>query len=598
MAVETDRSWQAIDLKARLGGWTQRIGRLFGSIGFPSRFTTLTGRIVGVNLLGLAILIFGIISINQSTANLIDAQVKSLQAQGQIMATAIAASSATESSGFVIDANKLLEQDSETPMAVRVDGFSSLEFPINPERVAPILKRLVQPTGTRARIYARDGALVLDSARQYETGRVLQFELPRQLEYEASGFFDRQLRNIKAWLRRRDLLVYKEIGDANGKAYSEVVTALAGTITPIVRVNEIGELIVSVAVPIKQTRSVLGALLLSTREGEIDSILAAQHWSLAKVFFIATGVAVFLSVLLAGMIAGPMQKLSEGAKRVRKSIKAREEIPDFTHRSDEIGYLSGALRDMTEALYRRMDAIENFAADVSHELKNPLTSLRSAAETFPLAIKPGDRERLMEIILKDVKRLDRLITDISDASRLDAELVREDAQPVNLVLLIETIAAVFDDLHREGLPRIIVEIADVPNDSRAYIVNGHDSRIAQVIHNLLGNAMSFSPPNSSVRLMAHRIRNEVEIIVDDDGPGIPPENLERIFERFYTDRPGEESFGENSGLGLNISRQIVMAHDGRIWAENRYPAGTAPQSGGGADTRSIGARLIVRLPAA
>ena len=166
MAVETDRSWQAIDLKARLGGWTQRIGRLFGSIGFPSRFTTLTGRIVGVNLLGLAILIFGIISINQSTANLIDAQVKSLQAQGQIMATAIAASSATESSGFVIDANKPLEQDSETPMAVRVDGFSSLEFPINPERVAPILKRLVQPTGTRARIYARDGALVLDSARQ------------------------------------------------------------------------------------------------------------------------------------------------------------------------------------------------------------------------------------------------------------------------------------------------------------------------------------------------------------------------------------------------------------------------------------------------
>jgi len=464
--------------------------------------------------------------------------------------------------------------------------------------VAPILRHLVQPTGTRARIYARDGSLILDSARQYKRGRVLQIDLPLPLEHDDVGIFDRQFRNIKYWLRRRDLLVYKEIGEANGKAYSEVVTALAGTMTPIVRVNEYGELIVNVAVPIRHSRPVLGALLLSTREGEIDAILAAEHWSLARVSFIAVGVAVLLSVVLAGMIAGPMRKLSEGARRVRKSIKSREEIPDFTHRSDEIGYLSGALRDMTEALYRRMDAIENFAADVSHELKNPLTSLRSAAETLPLADKEEARERLMDIILKDVKRLDRLITDISDASRLDAELVREDAQPVDIVLLAETIVSVFQDLHREGLPKIKLEFASGSQGNGSYVINGHEYRIAQVIHNLLANAMSFSPPNGTIHISGRRIRNEVEIIVDDEGKGIPPENLERIFERFYTHRPDEESFGENSGLGLNISRQIVVAHRGQIWAENRYSPDILPQDGDAAEMPRVGARFIVRLPAA
>jgi two-component system sensor histidine kinase ChvG len=297
-------------------------------------------------------------------------------------------------------------------------------------------------------------------------------------------------------------------------------------------------------------------------------------------------------VILAKTIAGPVQRLSAAAESVRHSVKARAEIPDFTDRTDEIGHLSGALRDMTNALYKRIDAIESFAADVAHELKNPLTSLRSATETLPLARTDESKERLMEIIKHDVKRLDRLISDISDASRLDAELAREDAKPVDLADLVRTTVSLFNDIHRDDTPEVVYEIAYAAG-AKPYGVMGHDSRLSQVIVNLLDNAISFSPPGGRVAVQARRIGPEIQIAVEDEGPGIPPENLERIFERFYTDRP-QENFGQNSGLGLNISRQIVMAHGGRLYAENRPPPGMWRGNG---DGKSGGARFVIRLPA-
>jgi two-component system sensor histidine kinase ChvG len=255
---------------------------------------------------------------------------------------------------------------------------------------------------------------------------------------------------------------------------------------------------------------------------------------------------IVLSLLLANAIAGPVGRLAQAAERVRLGIKSRQEIPDFSQRSDEIGHLSSALRDMTRALYNRIDAIERFAADVAHELKNPLTSLRSAVETLPLARNEASRERLMSIVQHDVRRLDRLISDIADASRLDAELARTDAEAIDLAKLVEAVVALANERRGADEAATVLRIEPHPLGAQAFVVMGHDSRLAQVFNNLIDNARSFSPPRGTVRLALQRIRAEVEIVIEDDGPGIPGHALERIFERFYTDRP-DQGFGQNSG---------------------------------------------------
>ncbi len=321
-----------------------------------------------------------------------------------------------------------------------------------------------------------------------------------------------------------------------------------------------------------------------------------------------------LSLSLANTIAEPVRKLAEAAERVRRGIKSRQQIPDFTNRSDEIGHLSGALRDMTQALYNRIDAIESFAADVAHELKNPLTSLRSAVETLPRVKSGPSRDRLLAIMQHDVRRLDRLISDISDASRLDAELARGDAGPVDMAALLRAVVAMAADSPRgdRAALRLTIEEAAPKAKASAYVVFGYDSRLAQVITNLIDNACSFSRPGGEVRIALSRARGEatpegepagdqVVVTVDDDGPGIPPHALERIFERFYTDRP-EQGFGQNSGLGLSISRQIVQAHGGRIWASNRpasaeTAATTADEDEAGVVRHGAGARFVICLPA-
>ena len=605
MTAEADRSWQRPDaatvrerLRRALRGTRARSYRCYRWLAehlpFRHGFSSLTRRIVVLNLIGLAILVSGILYLNQFRAGLIDAKVQSLLTQGEIIARAIAASAGVDTNEVQLDPEKLLE--TEQGQADDDDALGgSLEFTIDPERAAPILRPLVKPTGSRARIYNRDGALILDSDTFYSRGEVLRYDLPPP-DAEKPDALTSFWQAVKTQLNQYDLPLYTEIGGANGKAYPEVATALTGTSVPIVRVNDKGELVVSVAVPIQRMRAVLGVLLLSTRGGDIDNIVAAERWGIVRVSLFAAAVTIVLSVILANTIAGPVQRLSAAAESVRHSVKARAEIPDFTDRSDEIGHLSGALRDMTTALYKRIDAIESFAADVAHELKNPLTSLRSATETLPLAKTDEFKERLMEIIQHDVRRLDRLISDISDASRLDAELAREDAKPVDMAELLRTTVSLFNDIHRGDTPEVVFDIAYAPG-AHPYRVTGHDSRLSQVIVNLLENAISFSPPGGRIAVVTRRIGTEIQIAVEDEGPGIPEENLERIFERFYTDRP-QENFGQNSGLGLNISRQIVVAHGGRLWAENRPPAGLGRGKGDGGDKNSGGARFVIRLPAA
>ena len=387
--------------------------------------------------------------------------------QGEIIAGAIAASATVETDAITIDPERLLELQAGESYGPSDEALSGIEFPINPERVAPVLRRLVSPTKTRARIYDRDGVLILDSRNLYGRGDVLRFDLPPPTA-EKPGIMERAFIALRRWFGRGDLPLYKELGPENGKGYPEVQQALNGVPTRMVRVNDRGEVIVSVAVPVQRFRAVRGALMLSTQGADIDDMVQAERLAIVKVFLVAASVMVVLSMLLAGTIAGPVRRLADGAERVRRRIRTRVEIPDFTRRRDEIGHLSGALRDMTNALYTRIEAIESFAADVAHELRNPLTSLRSAVETLPLAKTDDSRRRLLEVIEHDVKRLDRLISDISDASRLDAELQRQEVGSVDLPNLLKALVAAANEVTpgRESHARLRRRRAGGVPDSR------------------------------------------------------------------------------------------------------------------------------------
>jgi two-component system, OmpR family, sensor histidine kinase ChvG len=549
-------------------------------------FSSLTRRIVSLNLAGLLALVVGILYLSQFRANLIESRAQSLTEQAVIIAKAIAPTTVETDSTITLNPDRLLElQAGET--YIPTDDLGGLEFPINPERVAPKLLELISPTKARARVYDRDGVVIVDSNELYGAGNVVHSPLAPPAAVKP-GLLERAVSAVRRWFSRGDLPLYLELPPDKGKDYPEVVQALSGQPTSMVRLNERGEVVVSVAVPVQRFRAVRGVLMLTTRGGDIDDMVEAERFSIFKVFLIAAGVMVVLSMLLASTVAGPVHRLAEGAERVRRRIRSRVEIPDFTRRRDEIGHLSGTLREMTNALYSRIEAIERFAADVAHELKNPLTSLRSAVETLPLAKAEESRKRLLAVIEHDVKRLDRLISDISDASRLDAELQRHEVAPVDLIRLLSTLVTVGNEVRHDDGVKVTLAFE---GGGQPFAVPGHDSRLAQVFSNLIDNARSFSPPDGSVRVVCRRLKSELEIVVEDDGPGVRPDALEKIFERFYTDRP-HQGFGQNSGLGLSISKQIVEAHGGRIWAENR-----AGPPGPDGEPTVLGARFIVRLPA-
>ncbi len=571
-------------MPSRLRAVTRRITRAVRRVTDRS-FSSLTRRILLVNFLGLFALVVGILQLSEIRSGLIDARVQSLIVQGEIIAGAIAASATVDTDSLRVDPDRLLELQLGETGSVLDDPNAMLEFPINPERVAPVLRRLIGPTRTQARIYDREGLLVMDSRNLYGRGDILRFDLPAP--NQQPNVFENLADEARRFLRGQDLPLYQDLGFQNGKGYPEVDQALAGTKSSVVRIDQRGRIVVSVAVPIQRFRGIRGALLLNTQSGEIDAIIDAERLAVIKVFGVATLVMALLSFLLAGTIAGPVRKLAAAAERVRRRIKSREEIPDFTDRQDEIGHLSGALRDMTSALYSRIEAIERFAADVAHELKNPLTSLRSAVETLPLAKTDTSRERLLDVIQHDVKRLDRLISDISDASRLDAELQRQDAAPVDLHRLLGTLVIAANETKKGvAVPVLLSFVGGSPKD---FVVPGHDSRLGQVFANLIDNARSFSPEGGAVRVGVKKEKGLITVTVDDDGPGIRPDALEKIFERFYTDRP-HQAYGQNSGLGLSISQQIVQAHGGTIVAENRTDPG---------DPEAVkGARFTVRLPVA
>ncbi|HJU29976.1 MAG TPA: stimulus-sensing domain-containing protein [Hyphomicrobiaceae bacterium] len=566
---------------------------------------TLQRRIILANTIGLVILLGGIFYLSQYHAWLIDAKRESLRAQGEIIAAAIAANASVETGRIVLDPDRLPEiEGAKSPF--RDDGFAALQLSIAPERVTPILRRLVPATDTRARVYAHDGTLIIDTAQLLSRGQIARLE-PSTGQPQGRIKVKNSWTKFLAWLMRGDLPVYREIGTANGTAYPEVRMALGGSATPMLLVNEKGEQIVSMAVPIQYRKAIQGVLLLSTRPGEIDEVLSEERNVIIALAFTAFAATLLASFLLARTIAGPMRRLSEVAENVSRNIKARDdELPELTRRADEVGQMAASFQEMTASLHRRIEASERFAQDVAHELKNPLTAARSTAEALAYAKNPEQHAELVRQIQGELKRLNKLITDVSNASRLDAELALQEREPVDMREVLQGVAKAFSDMLTEDTRRVVLDVAEQPHPG-SYVVRGLEPRLGRVITNLVDNAISFSPENGVVSVRARRLGAEIEIVVDDDGPGIPADKLEDIFKRFYSDRPQtDRTVGKNSGLGLSISREIINAYGGRIWAANRRRSGNGAavwqddNEGLGARRQPdvAGARFIVRLPAA
>ena len=520
----------------------------------------LTRRILAVNVLALALLAGGFLYLGKYQASLVGQQIEALKTQGEVFAAALG-------EGAVLDS---------------VDEGEILL----PDLARQMMRRLVEPTRTRARLFDVKGEIVADSRVLRGPGDSVQvLELPAP---KTVGPIMRFADRVYDWIveelpRRTRYPVYLESVSQRADDYPEVMRALRGETASAIRSDPVSAgLVLSAAIPVQRYKQVLGAVMLSTGSGEIEEEIRTVRLELLRIFSVALLVTVLLSFYLAGTIVRPIRRLAGAAERTR-GRRARVEIPDFTRRGDEIGDLSGSLREMTDALWHRMSAIESFAADVAHEIKNPLSSLRSAVETAVRIEDPAKQRRLMAIILDDVERLDRLITDISDASRLDAELGRLEVAPVDIAAMLEALANLHESTRTEGAPHLVLEVT---NRGRPLIVPGIETRLSQVFGNLIANAVSFSPPLGEIRLTARHDGRAVLVVIEDQGPGIPDEKLTAIFDRFYTERPRGEKFGTHSGLGLSISKQIVEAHRGMIWAENRKDA-----SGAG-----TGARFCIRLP--
>ena len=559
---------------------------------------SLARRIFFSNVLGLLVLLIGIFWVSQQHALLITAKRDSLRVQAEIIAAAIAANASVSTNDITFDAGRQPEVEAiKAPF--RDDGFAALddlELSIRPDQVGPVIRKLIQPVhNTRARIYDREGELVVD------THRVINHKPAPRLDENGEPVKEK-VRVKTSWTRLlsyfdgTDLPIYQEIGAANGTYYPEVRQAIRGAKPlPMLLLTEEGHQIVSLAVPIQRRNATLGALLLSTRPGEIDDILMRERWIFLSVATMALLTTLAASMQLSRSIAEPVRRLSAAADQVSKSINARADLPDYSARRDEVGRMAGAFRRMTAALYRRIEASEKFAADVAHELKNPLTAARSTAESMSYARTPEQREQLAEQIQSELKRLNRLITDVANASRLDAELARQETEVLDLGKSLAGLVDVLADIHGTHRRTLVsLEVLPKANGDRRHLVKGHEGRLGQVVTNLVDNAASFSPERGKVIARLRTVGNEVELSVEDEGPGMPEDKLEAIFARFYSDRPQSDgTIGKNSGLGLSISREIVTAHGGRIWAENRRGAASADGTPG----PIVGARFVVRLPA-
>jgi two-component system sensor histidine kinase ChvG len=530
----------------------------------------LLRRILLVNALPLALLVAALLYLDQYQNGLLEAEVQALREQARIYAGALGESAVRE-----------LNPD---------------EPVLQPDLARPLLRRLTEPTpNAQARLFAPDGQLIADSrVREGAGGAVVTEPLPpaavRSRIVDTVGTIYDKLMSV---LPRKSQGPFVEVSEngagidwqPNVKEELRMTSSASGReMPPYIRRTQDDRLLVTVAEPVMRNRNTVGIVLLTREAREVDDSLLTVRTSILGLFALALVLTVGLSWYLSLTIARPILRLAGAAHDMREGRGRSGAVPPtLLRRTDEVGELAHALTESSAALWARMDATERFAADVAHEIKNPLSSIRSAIETLRRIEDPNQQRRLLAIISEDVIRLDRLISDISDASRVDAELSRTATEPLDVGSILAILAEIHDATRADGEPIIRLDVPDTP-----LLVQAVEGRLVQVLRNLIGNARSFSPRNGTILLQARETGSMVEIGVMDEGPGIPKAKLEHVFDRFYSERPADEQFGQHSGLGLSISRQIVEALKGRVAAENRLD-----ERG-----RVIGARFVVRLPRA
>ncbi|MDX2236503.1 MAG: ATP-binding protein [Hyphomonadaceae bacterium] len=504
--------------------------------------------IFGWNFVGFCILAIGVLALTEVRSGLIDAQIRSLRLQGDLITNVL-----IETATVAGDPTPRMDEPTARAVLLRL---------LPPERVAS------EPRADlRVRILQPDGSVVADTDVLY--GKVDERPLPPPRSGAARGDetdSEAPERSADSW-RFTPWRPTTSMEEGRRRA-------LLGEVTTGQRINAQGERVVSVTIPIRRVQAVIGIVVIESADAE--RILANERRAVGPIVLAAFAVIALSSILLALVIAQPLRRLAQAADRLRLTGATRLDLPDIRKHKDEIGDLANALEAMTNALADRIDANERFAADVSHEIKNPLASIRSALDTARAISDPQQQARLLAIAAGDVNRLDRLITDIARASRMEAETARGELDPVDIGRLLASLCESYAAAGKPGAAARVQFAGPRPADA---ITLGQEGPLGQVFRNLIDNARSFSPPDGvvsiSVEVQRRRDGGVVRAVVADDGPGIPPDNLETIFERFYTDRPKGAAFGGNSGLGLSIARQIVAAHHGRIWAENRPRGGAA-----------------------
>lgn len=529
-------------------------------------FSAITKRFLAVNLVALGIVAGGLLYLNQFESSLIEDRLRAMTTQATLIAAALGES--------IVPPDPRISPHMNLPMAHRY------------------LHRMASEFDFRARLFEVTGHLAADTRRLAVGDAIVLLEdLPPPAHPNfAERIFEPLYERIDSWFRR-DLGVYRESARQTAFDYPEVRQALRGIPAGFERVTADGLGHLSVAVPVQRFKRVAGALMLTSDTADIEARVRRARGDIIWLSGLAFLVTSLLTIYLTGTIARPIRMLARCADRVASGRGRAVTIPDLSARSDEIGELSVSLRQMTAELRQQIEAVEGFAADVAHELKNPLSSIRSATETLQRVEDPALHKKLAEILSEDVSRMDRLISDISAASRLDAELARAELEAVDLVAMLQALAEAQNSFESNTGPKILIEL---PENLEVSVL-GIESRLAQVFRNLIDNAVSFSPTGGAIRISLDLTEGEkkryVRVVVDDEGPGIPGGKTDAIFDRFYSERPESEAFGLHSGLGLSISKKVVEAHGGVIFAVNR------PALPGDDEHRVAGARFTVMLPA-
>ena len=516
----------------------------------------LTRNIFLSNLIGLIILVIGALAMNRFEAGLIDAKVDNIKSLASTITTVIG----EQATGF--------------------GGTAQLDV----DGARQVLRGVNVQEGWRVRLHNKSGELVADTDTLDDTIReeplapIIEERPERSkqeiLREDIRGWMNDKLHDLPWRKARRDKL--------RRNLKTEVRAGLDGETSYGPRFDKQDNLIVTVSLPVQRVQQVLG--VVTVESSDVGSIVNAERRALAPIIGLAFLAMFLTSLALTLFISLPMRRLARAAEIVTRSAQKRDAIPDLSKRNDEIGDLSVVLRAMTEGLYDRINDIADFAADVAHEIKNPLTSLRSASDTLRVAKTEEQREKLIDIIQQDVSRMDRLITDISKASKVDANLARETAKTLDVAEIAENIVEFYEQTRSKDGATVINGTEIYPD--KPVFIRAYETPFAQVLRNLIDNALTFSPETGTVTVTAKRDDNRVVFIVEDEGPGIPQDNLETVFDRFYTQRPKGASFGSHSGLGLAICRQIITAHRGTIHAENKIDD----------DGKILGARFIVDVP--